>query len=36
MVNKIYEVLLHMVEVSAHSGAMIENVQILDNSKSLL
>ena len=36
MVNKVYEIFLHMVEVSSLSSAMTENITILDNSKSLL
>lgn len=36
MVNKIYEIFLHLVEVSSVSSVMSENVKILDNSKSLL
>merc|ERR1719263_388412 len=36
MVNKIYEIFLHLVELSSVSSVMSENVKILDNSKSLL
>ena len=36
LVNKIYEILLHTVEASAHSSAMVANISVLDMSKSLL